>query len=210
MALEKGFGNPSCGFGWRGLRGRGGLRSHPLTTDTAAPTPSFLRASHIAATALLPELGRALGRLPSQVKVLEDALAFTLHSSGVAGGGTAQQPKCQRRRSEPSFTSHIRKLVGISPAPTAMHACNRRMPVPRIACCSRSCYIIEHLLYILHMWFHSTHRGNYYLSFRNRGSSEQRIQDRGEARCQVRASDPSVYALEQYPTLPLCAEPRTR
>lgn len=81
MALKKGFGNPSCGFGWRGLRGRAGLRSHPLTRDAAAPTPSFLRASHIAATALLPELGRALGRPPSQVKVLEDAIYPALQRS---------------------------------------------------------------------------------------------------------------------------------
>ena len=109
---------------------------------------------------------------------------------------------------EPSFTSQVRTLLGISPAPSAMYAYNRRLPVLSSACGSCRGSIIEHLLYILHMCFRSTHKGNYYPQFRNRGSSERRVQDRREARCQVQASDPSLYALERYlPCLRACCSP---
>lgn len=76
------------GFAWA-------LGMGTLTMDAWAPTASFLQASQLAGTAPLLELGRVPGRLLSQVKALGGALAVTLHSSGVTGGGTAQKPKCQ-------------------------------------------------------------------------------------------------------------------
>lgn len=143
------------------MHGHGGLGSPLPTMGVQAPTSSFFRVNHITATPRLPELGGAPGNALSQMKVLEGAVTFILHSSGVAGRGTARKPKRQGHSSEPPFACQVGKLVGVSPAPSVTHASCTRTPVLRMACSNdSSSYVIGHLPCILHTWVHSTHKGD--------------------------------------------------